>query len=649
MFSDYTIDDVTVMDIEADGLRDASRIHLVVLRTSKDRKVFRHVTADPEVRARLNQELAQVKVLAGHNILGFDLPTLSRLCPDLNLPSVVLDTLVVSRLLNFGIDGGHSLAAWGNRLGVKKEGQDISDWSRWTLLMEERCLSDTEINLKIVQRYWRIISDPAWQDALRVEHFVAQQCEVMHDTGFPFDRIEALRLKQNLFQRILDLDEAITEAFPPRPRPIREITPRRTQAGTLNRSDFRWFGSDDLSCFDGGPFTLFEYVEFNPGSVRQVVERLNELGWKPTEKTDGHTKFLKEKPPPKTKTEEYNRYLERKEKFDRYGWTVSEENLTTLPADAPSAAFKLAKRLVLASRLSNLDKWLEEVRTGASGEPTIFGSFTGIGAWTHRLSHQKPNTANIPQAKPSDKDTPFQKEIQALNGEMRKLFRARPGWRLIGTDADGIQMRIFAHLCGDQNLIDSLVNGRKEDKTDPHSLNQRLLGPVCGSRDVAKTFIYAFLLGAGTGKISEILECSFSEAKDAVDNFVRALPGLNELKKNRIPKEASQGYFIGLDGRKVINDSAYHMLAGHLQCGEKVIMARAMERWVSVLNKEKVPYAVHNWVHDEWQTGCPDDDDICDFIQQTQLDALLRTGEELGLLLPTPGSSDWGYNWKETH
>lgn len=649
MYDKYDLADVTVMDIEANGLDDATKIHIVAFKSATDTKVFRDVSRSETSRAELQDYLNTIKVLAGHNIVGYDRPTLLRLCPGLVLPDCVLDTLVVSRLLNFGIDGGHSLEAWGRRLGIKKSGVDISDWSEWTQEMEDRCLSDININYAIVQKYWRIISNPAWQDAFRVEHFVAEQCKVMHDTGFPFDRSEAERLRETLAGRIVELDRAILVSFPPRATFIAEVTPRLTKQGTLNRSDFRWFDSSDLSCFDGGPFCRFEYVEFNPGSPRQVVERLNELGWKPTEKTDGHTKFLKSKPPAKTRTEEYTRYLERKERFAKFGWKVSEENLQTLPADAPPAAFKLAERLVLASRLSDLEEWLAEVREGADGETSIHGSFTSIGAWTHRLSHQKPNTANIPQSKPSDKDTPFQKEIQVLNGEMRRLFRAKTGHRLIGTDADGIQMRIFAHLTKDERLIHALVSGRKEDKTDIHSLNASLLGSVCGSRDVAKTFIYAFLLGAGVAKVAEILSCTLPEAKAAVEAFIEGLPGLKALKKSRIPAEAAQGFFVGLDGRKVVCDSAHLMLAGHLQNGEKVIMARAMEKWVSVLNKEKVPYYIHNWVHDEWQTGCPDDDDICAHIQQVQLQSLLDTGVELGMLLPTPGSSDWGYNWKETH
>ena len=634
MYDKIKLENVSVIDIEANGLDDATEIHLIAILEDGHETVYRNLTGDKGAARAASDHLAKSSLVAGHNILGFDAPTLSRLC-GIEIECPVLDTLVLSRLINFGVKGGHSLEAWGERLGIRKEGTGITDWSRWTPEMESRCLSDVKINFEIVKRYHRIWSSSDWQSSLKSEHFVARMCKVMHDTGFPFDRKEAVSLRETLASRVADIDRAFESDFPPRAVAIREITPRRTKSGTLDLSDFRWFGSRDLSSFDGGPFTRFEYVPFNPGSPRQVVERLNEVGWKPTEKTDGHVNALKDKSTPKEKLEEYR----------KFGWKINEANLQTVPDTAPPSAKRLAERIVLASRLSDLDEWLDAV--GSDG--SIHGSFQSIGAWTERVSHQKPNTANIPQSKPSDKDTPFQKEIQILNGKMRSLFRAREGWRLIGTDADGIQMRIFAHLCKDERLIDALVNGSKENKTDIHSLNQSLLGSVCGSRDVAKTFIYAFLLGAGAARVAEILGCSFSEAKASVAQFVEGLPGLSRVKKFRIPQEAKNGYFVGLDGRKVICDSEHLMLSGHLQNGEKVIMSHAMEKWVTVLTKEKVPFLLHNWVHDEWQTGCPDDDDICAYIQQVQLQALLDTGVELGLCLPTPGSSDWGYTWKDTH
>ncbi|MTV59284.1 hypothetical protein GM547_14685, partial [Streptococcus pneumoniae] len=71
---------------------------------------------------------------------------------------------------------------------------------------------------------------------------------------------------------------------------------------------------------------------------------------------------------------------------------------------------------------------------------------------------------------------------------------------LVGCDADGIQLRLFAHFTQDDKLIQSIVSGKKEEGTDIHSLNKQVLNTtysnreLCASREVAKTYIYAVLL-----------------------------------------------------------------------------------------------------------------------------------------------------------
>jgi DNA polymerase-1 len=112
------------------------------------------------------------------------------------------------------------------------------------------------------------------------------------------------------------------------------------------------------------------------------------------------------------------------------------------------------------------------------------------------MAHQNPNTANIP----NEFDTAGRKKL--LGKELRSLWCAPKNRLLVGCDAEGIQLRIFAHYINDPEFTDALVKGKKDDKTDPHSLNQRILGSVCKSRAAAKRFIYALLLGAGIGESS---------------------------------------------------------------------------------------------------------------------------------------------------
>lgn len=659
----WDLTDFLIVDVETDALFDYTTIHCVV---TKDQdgvvKEFVQPLQNKQVFLELFNLLNNKKTISGHNYLLFDIKALRHF--GFHIPDEkVIDTLVISRLLDYNMEGGHSLEAWGVRTGRHKKHADMEDFSVFTPEMLERCISDVELNYDIfVNKFLRFLKDPAWLPSIWLEHQVQLLCGVMHDNGIPIDKELLLSLKEEVSEKLLELDELIVAAFPPKQELLRSFTPRQTLLGTINAQDFRWFktrtiledrmeggrrviilgdarlggGPVDLSDFlPDVPIDLYTLSHFNPGSVRQIVERMNEAGWRPVNKTKGHIDALKNRKTPKEKLDS----------FKQFGWKVDEENLSTLPASAPSAARSLADRLVLASRLSTIDELLGSIRDDGK----IHARFAGVGAWTHRLSHSNPNSANIPTAKRTPQDSEFQSYIHTVSDRIRQAFIAPKGWRLVGTDADGIQMRIFAHLVGDERLIQALVSGKKEDGTDIHSLHKSFLGSVCATRDVAKTFIYAWLLGSGTGKTAEILSCTLTEAKTAVDNFLSSYPGLKQLKQKQIPADAKRGYFVGLDGRKVKCNNEHLMLAGYLQNGEKVIMALAGVIWMRWLEEEKIPYTIVNWVHDEWQTLVPDDDEVVKRVQHLQMKAIEKAGEILEMNCPTAGSSDSGYNWKETH
>jgi DNA polymerase I-like protein with 3'-5' exonuclease and polymerase domains len=287
----------------------------------------------------------------------------------------------------------------------------------------------------------------------------------------------------------------------------------------------------------------------------------------------------------------------------------------------------------------------------------IHGRFFGIGAWSGRMAHQKPNTANIPNSE----DT--QGKTRLYGAEMRSLWCAPPGRYLVGVDAEGIQLRIFAHYIDDPEFTEALVNGKKDNKTDPHSLNQRILGSVCKSRAAAKRFIYALLLGAGIGKLAEILDTDKSQTQAALDRLARRYSGFAKLKETIIPEDAKRGYFIGLDGRHVPilgNDEGnrrHLAMSGYLQNGEAVIMKHATLRWHKVLCERGIEFKLVNFVHDEWQTECEENLNTAIIIANEQADSLRWVGEQFGLRCPLAGSF-WnedtkkytiGKNWKVTH
>jgi DNA polymerase-1 len=613
---------IVICDIETERLDNPQKIWVIVCRElgKTEKKVFRNVHRDYK---RFIDYASTVDLWVGHNFINFDAPVLNRIIGTTLDCSNVLDTLILSRLLHYQTPGGHSLEAWGESLGYPKD--LFNDFSKWSQELEDRCKTDVDLNYEVFEVFRPIVEQKSWAQSISTEHEIAWILNDIRSNGFSFDITKAKELHSQISSRVEALLDELQQAFPPRSVLIKEVTPKATKHGTINATDFRWLPSDnrDLSPYSvGAKFSRFEYEVFNPKSTKQVVSRLNDLGWKPVDKTKGHIEA------------ERNRDWERLKYFKEYGWKVTETNLATLPNDAPEAAQKLREYLLLTSRVSTLEEWLNAYNE-LSG--AIHGNILHIGAWTHRMSHNSPNQANIPR-------------IGTAYGEdFRALWRARNDRLLVGTDADGIQLRIFAHYINDPEFSKAVVEGRQEDGTDAHSVNQRALGLNHLTRNHAKTFIYAFLLGVGIDKASAILDTSREGAKVAIDNFLERYPGLTDLKKEVIPRDAARGFFIGLDGRKVICDSEHLMLAGYLQNGEAVIMKQANILWYNKLKQEGVPFWQVNFVHDEWQTETLDDYSLAEYIGQVQSDSIKQTGLDLDLNVALAGSSNIGKNWKETH
>lgn len=634
-----------ICDIEANGLEDCTEIWVIVCKEIDTGIIhtFRRPSIDPTAFLTFTK---QVTLWVGHGFLSYDAPVINRLLRSNVIDlSLCVDTLVVSRLVDYAIEGGHSLEAWGTRLRCPKG--SYTDWVNYSEDMVQYCQQDVEVSHKLYLHFRPYIDSQVWARALKTEHAMVTICREMHDNGFYFNIDEARRIFAEIQSQLGPLDDELRSSFPPRLVPIRVVTPHLTKHGTLSRTDFRWKDDGDLSDYSAdAPFSLCEWEIFNPGSTRQIVERLNQAGWRPYEKTKGHIQCERDL------HNNRDRGLrlaaqERIEHFQTFGWKVSKDNLATLPSTAPRPAHRLVHRLLLAARARTLTEWFN-----AYNEDThrIHGTFNHIGAWTQRMSHNGPNMANVPTEDPQHPDRSI------YSNAMRALWSVPSGRSLIGVDAEGIQLRILAHLMDDKHFTASVTEGRKEDGTDPHTLNKLALGPVCKSRDDAKTFIYAFLLGAGVGKISSILGCSSEEARTARDNFILAYPGLSLLKSHVIPRDARAGYFQGLDGRFVKCNSEHHMLAGYLQNGEVVIMKEARILWGQELRRLGIPFLPVNFVHDEWQTEADSDLDTCKKIAQVQADSIRIVGESLSLRCPMAGSflnshKDLAIagNWSLTH
>lgn len=638
-----------IIDIEADGFKP-SRVWCIVVRSVETGLVTcftykgRYGCAPIE---DFNEWYDPEMQLIGHNIVSYDIPVLNQLLGVgiRNEWLHVVDTFVVSRLVNYKGYTTHSLEEIGLSLGHPKT--EFDDWDNFTEVMLEYCKNDVEVNTQIYDRFKRFINDPAWNLSMWCEHWTSTICKEMHDNGFHFNKNLATRRLQQLEEE-MGLLESEMAKFEPFKREVARIQYKINKDGSLHANIRKAYDRYGQCLMEGNELVGYNFVDFNPNSTKDRIEKLWEFGWDPIEKTDTAYKFKMQarpnRPWGKKKRLTQEEYDAKKDYFNYYGWTVNEVNLETLPADAPEGGRLLAKWLTLNGRRSALRERLQNLEP----DSRIRTNFWFIGSWTHRMSHSSPNLANISSPFHGEPQSPVEEIKAEYDADMRTMFDAEEGY-LVGTDAESIQLRILAHYLKNDEYVQAILEGNKADETDIHNVNRRSLGLDHLTRDHAKTFIYAWLLGAGVAKVSRILACSHTAAKEAVDNFIERTEGLSSLKSGQIRRDAGRGYFVGLDGRKVINNSDYLMLAGYLQNGETIVMKHANILWRQAAIEEKIRFKQVNFVHDEWQTQVYDSLDAAERIGVLQCEALTKAGEQLGCYCPMAGETRIGPTWLETH
>ena len=685
-----------VLDIEANGLNPTD-VWCVVTRDIDNDEV--RLFSGEALQKEFPVWISGADQIIGHNCLEYDIPVLRRLL-GCNIPDeVVYDTLVVGRVLDSGRADGHSLESYGQLLKHPKT--EHSDWSKFSPEMLEYCKNDVELNLKLYRYFDRIISRnrEAFRKAIECEHRIQRMCLEMSRNGFVFDIHGLEELDASLAASLSDLDTKIKGSFPDKV----EIIQLKTK-------------------------TKEKVTPFNPRSVRQIVERLHEAGWKPYERTKTYI------------TKKRNRE-KISETLDTYGWKVNEANLSTLPEDAPEGCKYFIEHILLSARRRTLNEWrqaakchltqinikdiitriekqlepkiesvienkkdtnkivntedtmvsvlkklkhslqnkmdaaasavrneercalitvtipellevfsAQDVISITNGTCKIHGRYNPLGTTTQRCSHSNPNLGNIATKKTIKYNSERLRSLAVdLGGRMRSFWMAPEGGWLVGTDMESAHLRIFAHLIDDKEFTQSLISGKKEDGTDPHSVNKRRLGILCPDRDRAKTFIFSFLNGAGASKVAEIFGCSLPEATEVLDAYVKAYPGLEKLKQEVIPRDAQRGYFVGIDGRLVKADSEHKMIGMYLQNMESVLMKYAWIDWYDELCKGRMDVRPVNWVHDEWVTECLGDEGLAHQVGKRQSESIRRTGERFSLRCPMGGEYKVGKNWLEVH
>ena len=650
---------IVISDIETEGLNDCQKLWLCGgkdLTTGEIHK-FENCHEDPVAKAAAIEWYESADLIVGHNFVQFDAPMLNKLLkPRLIDPRKIIDTVIISRLVDYdipipkGAKKRHSLQAWGMRLGKYKG--EFNDFDNFSDEMVEYWYGDIEVTHALYKHFSSVIWDNDWSFSLRTEPDVQIELVRTKYYGFKFDKPKAEFLLNSVQQRMKLLEEQFQVDFPPKLTEVKRIKYRLKKDGEEMATVKNAKASCAMTTREGDDLVCHEWIDFKPGSPKDRITVLWEAGWNPVDRTDTAKRFMKTKAGDAwNKVESMSKefYKEKKEHFDKFGFTCSEANLDTLPEDAPAGAKALAQWQTLDGRRSSLVEWIGQV----SDDSRIHGNINSIGAWTGRCSHSDPNTANISSPFHGDAKTPVEEVKKQYDEHLRACWTVPSGSWLVGTDADGIQLRVLAdylwRMYGEEQYALAIMNGKKEDETDIHNVNKNALDVPNGTRDMAKTFIYAWLLGAGVAKTAQILKVNMKEAQDARTRFEMSIGGLYDLKNKYIKQVGENGWFKGYDGRKVKVPNTHKALAGILQNGEACLMKHTLLRWHDVARKEGINFKMVGFIHDEYQVEVIGTKEEAERLGQIQAQCMLETGQELGFKIPTPGSYDVGKNWAETH
>lgn len=639
-----------VFDAETDGLLDElTRVHCihVIDRTTGQHLRFNggvYADGTPSLRDGSIEDglrlLQDAEEIGGHNVIPFDIPAFQKLYPWFKPTGKVRDSMAEAPLIwsdikdvdiraikrglrpeafiKKGYTGLHRLGAWGYRLGILK-GEFEGPWEDFTLEMDEYGSQDPVVSVALFDK---IDSKDYSPEALEVETEVFRIAGEQEAHGVLFDRAGAEALVRTLMGRRAELEDDLRKTFQPWWEPERK---NGQHVVFVPKRDDRKRGYTA-----GIPFTKVYLETFNPGSRDMIANRLTKLfGWQPIEFTENG-----------------------KPKLDE----------TTLEGLTYPEARLITEYLTVDKRLGQIAEgkqaWLSAIRP----DGRIHGRVKPMGTVTHRAAHSSPNLGQVPAAK-----SPY-------GHECRALFIVPPGRKLVGVDGEGIQLRVLGHYLARYDggaFAEAVANGDKAKGTDAHSINRDILG--MNDRERAKTFIYAYILGAGDHKLGTIIVDDFTDpqrtefnrrnppskqdaalarlgkrARKDIETSLPALAAFQEVVRGK----AKVGTMRGFDGRIAVLQSAHTALSSVLQVGEAVIMKHAMVDFRRAATERGWvwgrDYAQVLWVHDEFQFEVYRPE-IAEELGKLASQVISDVGVKLGIRCPLAGSYAIGETWDATH
>jgi len=527
----------------------------------------------------------------------------------------------MSRLQRPNREGGHSVEAWGKKLG--KEKVEHHEWDQFSDAMLTRCTEDTEIQFLIYQELLREGFGEGWDAAHRLNSKLYRYLQRQEEYGWRVDADYMGKCIRQLERWMRKIDNAITPRLPV-----------ILEQGTVLNKPFRRDGSysalaEGWGSITGntqeivGPFTRVGFRRVDLDKNEEVKDYLLSLGWEPDEWN--YDKLTGEKRSPK---------LSKNDNFDGI-----KDKLGRV----------VCKRLQCKQRKGTIQGLYNSIRPDGRISPKV-----GAMAKTGRLTHK--GVVNIPGAG------------EFYGKQMRKMFIASPGMIMVGVDSKGNQQRQLIsriNLPLDHPFAIGVIHGNSKDGTDEHSVVQKRIG--LPSRKLAKNVYYGRLFGAGISKIARICGSSRKQAEEYCTALDASVPGvretivrLTEEWRSTAKKVFNQrwqrweyydGWVRGLDGRQIQIEKEHTILVYLLQSDEAIQMAAAYVWFQHQMEKRGYEFGkdwgILIWMHDEYQFECSPR--IIDEATELAKRSISWAGEYFKIQCPHEGEAKTGVNWLETH
>lgn len=622
------------LDIEANGLLNTvTKVHCAVVKNKSTKEVrkFR-----PNEIQELLAYLDTFDVLIAHNGIGYDFPLLRKLYGYVYKGKVV-DTLLMSRLLNpkrlvpFNCPnktaGPHSIESWGWRVGRGKP--EHNDWENYSEDMLHRCSEDVEILELTYDALMEEAKGGNWRNAFLLTFELFTHLQKQEEYGWLVDQKHMHFCIRQLTKWIERIDRVIVPKLPL----VIEIEETKKEgvynyikrpflkSGAYSQSVIDWSSNCGIDLSDkpiSGCFSRISFRRTNLNSGDETKDFLLSSGWEPLE------------------------------------WNTNDEGQRTSPKLSKDDPFEgvdgkvgklVAKRVQCRHRRSTVEGLLELIRPDGR-IPSIVNTLAVTGRATHR------NIVNIPKAG------------SFYGKQMRSIFTSADGFVLVGTDSAGNQLRQLAGRMNNPVYTKALIEGKKEDGTDNHSLT-RDIGDL-DSRDIAKNVIYCLLFGGGDAKLAKTAKKPVGSGAMLRDKLYRGLDGLGVLMEKLVKEwrstarqrfnrqfnrmEYFDGVITGLDGRPIKVSSEHQLLVYLLQSDEALHMSKAYVLTANALKVKYiwgVDYGIVGWIHDEIQIECRKE--IAEDVGLICRQSITQAGIYYNIPCPHAGESSIGKNWAETH